>query len=200
MVTQKPATWEIGLSAWVIQDGNYPDFEVGQTMEFAVEFWMPDGAGYQPSEESISATNRSDCIYDAVAEIIYQSADVTILDIGFRAYRETSMFQPLPVGSMVAARLGLGVDPYSYFEYLSQIPSVPPLIYSWKILSILRQTAPFLETLSEGREIRIRDSRRLAYEEIDKTDAWNDDGGNAEYVVRCDLLPILPKHSRHTAA
>jgi hypothetical protein len=27
--------WEIGLSSWIIQDGNYADFKAGQQAEFA---------------------------------------------------------------------------------------------------------------------------------------------------------------------
>jgi hypothetical protein len=29
--------------AWVIQDGNYPDFAVGETVEFAVAFYQQPG-------------------------------------------------------------------------------------------------------------------------------------------------------------
>lgn len=32
-------TFDIGLSAWIIQDGNYEDFEQGQTRSFALEFY-----------------------------------------------------------------------------------------------------------------------------------------------------------------
>jgi hypothetical protein len=194
------ANWDIGLSAWIIQDGNYPDFEVGQTVEFAVEFWIPDGVGCGPSDKKASATNLGDCVYDAVAEIIFQTADITIFDIGFMAYRETSSLQQsLPTGSRIAVRLGLGIDPFLYFESLSKLADVPPLVYSWKIISILRQTAPLVETESDGRKIRIRDPQRLNYEEIRRTDAWNDDGGYAEYVLRCDLLPIPPERTSKTA-
>ena len=31
-------SWMIGLDSWVIQDGNYPDFETGQRTDFALEF------------------------------------------------------------------------------------------------------------------------------------------------------------------
>ena len=30
--------WSIGLAAWIIQDGNYADFTVGDRAEFALEF------------------------------------------------------------------------------------------------------------------------------------------------------------------
>jgi hypothetical protein len=31
--------WQIGLSSWIIQDGNYGDFETGQVLGFALEFY-----------------------------------------------------------------------------------------------------------------------------------------------------------------
>jgi hypothetical protein len=96
-------------------------------------------------------------------------------------------------------QLRLGVDAFHCFECRSKTGDVLSLVYSWKILSILRQTAPFIETVIEGRKLRVRDAQRLGYEEIEKTDAWNDDGGYAEYLLRCDLLPIPTKNDSVTA-
>jgi hypothetical protein len=31
----------VGLFSWIIQDGNYDDFEVGQAAKFALEFYPP---------------------------------------------------------------------------------------------------------------------------------------------------------------
>lgn len=192
------------MSSWIIQDGNYPDFEVGQTPEFAVEFWLTDGGGARTSDREKSATSAGGPLYDATAEIVFQTAEITILDIGILVYRETSPSDtPLSAATRAAVQLGLGVDPFFYFERLNKIPDVPPLVYSWKILSILRQTAPFIEQVAEegflkGRTIHVRDERLLGYEEISRTDAWNDDG-YAEYLLRCQLLPLPPKFSTATA-
>ncbi|HMD48685.1 MAG TPA: hypothetical protein VKG79_06295 [Bryobacteraceae bacterium] len=128
-----------------------------------------------------------------------QNAEITILDIGILVYRHTLSQPPLPQGPRIAVQMRLGVDPFSYFESLSKTGDVLPLVYSWKILSIWRQTAPFIETVVEGRKLRIRDPQQLGYEEIPKTDAWNDDGGHAQYLLRCELLPIPPKCTSATA-
>lgn len=40
----------VGLSAWIIQDGNYTDFEIGQTYSFASEFYP---YSLQPSRSHI---------------------------------------------------------------------------------------------------------------------------------------------------
>jgi hypothetical protein len=82
----------------------------------------------------------------------------------------------------VPIQLTLGVDPFNYFETQNKNGDVLPLVYSWKICSILRENP-----------------QRLGFEEILKTDAWYDDGGHAEYVLRCDLLPIPPKRDSATA-
>jgi hypothetical protein len=195
-----PSNWDIGLSAWVIQDGNYPDFEVGQTAEFALEFWLPHRVAVRPTVREVSATHLGDCLYDTVGEVLAQADEITVLDIGVLVYQHRSSQQPsLPQGPRVAVQLRLGVDPFHHFESLSKTGDVLPLVYSWKILSILKQTAPFIETVAEGRKLRIRDTQRLGYEEILKTDAWHDDGGYAEYLLRCDLLPIPPKRESATA-
>jgi hypothetical protein len=197
--------WDIGLNAWIIQDGNYPDFNVGQTAEFALEFWFPEGVEARVAGGELSAKNLKDCIYDTVAEVVLQTADITILDIGVLVYRESSSLQTfLPSVPRVAVQLGLGVDPYFYFESLSRVAHVPPLVYSWRILSILRQNAPLMKKVAEvgpliGRDVWVRDPQRLGYEEILKTDAWNDDGGHAEYLLRCDLMPIPPKRESATS-
>jgi hypothetical protein len=192
--------WDIALSAWVIQDGSYPDFEVGQRVEFALKFWLPEGATARGSSGEVSAHYLGYCLYESVAEVILQTDQVTILDIGVLVYRHASSQQPrLSERSRVAIQLGLGVDPFSYFEALRRSGDVLSLVYSWKILSIHRQTAPFIEAVAEGRKVRYRDRQRLGYQEILKTDAWKDDGGHAEYVLRCDLLPIPPKRTSATA-
>jgi hypothetical protein len=194
-----PGNWDIGLAAWVIQDGSYPDFEAGQTVEFALEFWLPEGVAARASGRKVSANNLGGCLYDTVAEVLVQTDQITVLDIGILVYQHTSQRTSLALGSRVAVQLRLGVDPFHYFESVSKTREVLPLVYSWKILSILRQTSPFIDTLAEGHKIRIRDPQRLGYEEILKTDAWKDDAGHAEYLLRCDLLPLPPKREGATA-
>jgi hypothetical protein len=96
------------------------------------------------------------------------------------------------------------IDPFFYFERLSHDRSVPPLIYTWEIKSILRQTAPFIEAIADsgpyaGSLLKARDRSKLAFEEIARTDAWGDDGGCGEYILRCNLLPVPAKRTSATA-
>jgi hypothetical protein len=201
-------SWDIGLNSWIIQDGNYPDFEAGQIAEFAVEFWIPEDAKPVACDGEISAKKVGAYLYDTVAEVVLQTDDITILDIGILVYNESSL--PLrsfpPQGTRFAIQLGLGVDPFFYFESLCNIPEIPPLIYSWKISSVLIQTKPFLEIetvaksnfLSGGKAL-VQDPQQFGYKEIPMTDAWHDNNGSAEYLFLCDLLPIPTKRSSATA-
>ena len=198
---QRPSTWNIYLSAWIIQDGNYPDFSVGQTAEFAVEFFVDSSRPIECAEQRISATHTEDSGYDVVAKSILQQPELTILDVGILVYsKRKPEFQKFPVGALLQTRLSLSIDPYDYFQFLSKNPTVPPLIYSWHVLSIRRQTAPFIEIGDDsGRKMRGRDLTKFGYEEIEKTNAWSDDGGFGEYILCCELLPIEPKRTSATA-
>jgi hypothetical protein len=148
----------------------------------------------------VSARNLDHGLYDTLAEVIVRTDEVTVLDIGVLVYQHAPSQQlPFPKESRIALKLRLGVDPFNYFEVLSKNDDILPLVYSWKILSIFRQTAPFIDTVADGQKIRMRDPQRFGYAEIPRTDAWNDDGGYAEYVLRCELLQVPPKRDSATA-
>src|SRR5229473_4595257 len=146
MIVSPLSTWNIGLSAWIIQDGNYPDFAVGETVEFAVEFYQQPGTAVEVWKSEVFARQVTANAYGVVAEKVLATDDVTVLDIGILVYREgVSQFSEVERGNRFRTELELGVDPYFYFERLSKDEGVPALIYSWRITSILRQTAPFIE-------------------------------------------------------
>lgn len=198
-------TWNIGLSAWIIQDGNYSDFVTGETVEFAVEFYQPSGTASETCQAAVSATPVADTRYSVVAAKVPNDEGIAILDIGILVFQNGQLERPVFENDQpLRTELQLHVDPYFYFEGLAGSPTVPSLIYTWKIKSILRQCAPFIETVVEcgpglSRKIRTRDATKLGYEEIAKTDAWQDDDGFAEYILCCDLLPVSAKRESATA-
>jgi hypothetical protein len=189
--------WEIGLSAWIIQDGNYDNFETNQSLEFALEFFPQT---YRTSDiHSKSARRVGAAKYEIIGEVVFMTPDVWILDFGICAFQESKPPEGVTIRSFVAAEIYLGIDPFFYFEYLYTRKNMPPLIYSWKINSIRQQTAAFIETQEpSGRKILIRDEKKLGYRSIPKTDAWKDDQGNAEYVLNCARLDVQPKFKRVT--
>lgn len=189
---------EIGLSSWIIQDGNYPDFTTGQHVEFALEFYSQT---FRKSDvRSKSSKNLGSAKYEIVGEVIYLTPEVWVLDFGICAFQESKPPEGISVGSFVAAEIYLGIDPFFYFERLDRLPKIPALIYSWKINGIAQQTAPFIETREpSGQKLLVRDEKKFGYRAIAKTDAWKDDGGNAEYVLTCSLLDVQPKFESATA-
>jgi hypothetical protein len=184
--------WTLGLSSWIIQDGNYGDFEKGQHTRFAVEFYLPEFSLSSVATRSVSAIEAAR--YQVNADVTLQKERVWILNLG-----DISVFQDIKppgnihVGQFVQGDIWLGVDPFSYFESLSEMPGIPPLIYEWQIEQIEIQTAPFIESVDErGGKVFTRNETKLGYRPIERTNAWSDDGGHAEYILRCRRMDSAP--------
>jgi hypothetical protein len=186
--------WSLGLSAWVIQDGNYGDFERGQRAELAVEFYFEETPVL--SGEAPGVRHLGGCTYELTGRVVLNESEVWVLDFGILAYQRLRAPRDWNVGDVVRGRATLGVDPFFYFERLGADPAMPALIYTWDVARMLRQSAPLVE--SEG--VFERDASQLDWAEIAATDAWADDGGSAEYVLECELLAEAPKRSSKTAA
>lgn len=187
--------WKVGLSAWIIQDGNYGDFRCRGRAEFALEFYFHN---FQPSSSS-ERRSRWLCAskYAVNAEVIFVAKRCIVIDFGVRAYRETEPPKSIGKGSWLQAEIDLGVDPFFYFEDLAHVNGMPPLIYSWRINKIGVETAPFIETVdTQGTRLMVRDQSKSAFQEIQQTDAWNDDEGHGEYVLDCTLMDIPAKRER----
>ena len=175
--------WMVSLASWVIQDGNYGDFEVGTSRRFAIEFWADD---LQPSSRTTrTAASVGGSRYAINANLAYVGDDLVMLDIGLVAYREVRANPKFP-SPWVQGFISLGIDPFSYFETHARRRGVPPAIYGWDITGIWHETAPWIssEVTGFGRSM-VRDPEKLGWAWLDRTDAWADDNGNAEYLVRC---------------
>jgi hypothetical protein len=191
-------TWEIGLSSWIIQDGNYPDFTVERAAEFALEFCPTTVRRSQSIAKS--AKRLGAARYEINCEIVYLKPEVWVLDFGLCAFQKSTPPKGLSVDKFITAEIYLGIDPFFYFERLYTISGMPPLVYSWRIKPIAQQTAPFIESREpSGQTFLVRDERRLGYKAIEKTDAWNDDDGRGEYVLNCARLDVPPKFKSATA-
>jgi hypothetical protein len=190
--------WEIGLSSWIIQDGNYGDFETGQHAEFALEFYSQTYRKSDVSSKTLKKLGAAE--YEIIGEVIYLTPEVWILNFGICAFQESKPPEGISIGDFVVAKIHLGIDPFFYFERLFALPKMPALIYSWKINAIGQQTAPLIESHEpSGQKTLIRDEKKVGYSVIAKTDAWKDDGGHAEYVLTCTLQDVQPKFESTTA-
>jgi len=185
----------IGLSSWIIQDGNYGDFSVGQETKFALEFYPPNGL--QPCADiALAAEHIRASRYRIRGRIVFSEPNVWVIDVGtFKAFSESKPPPHAVVGILVEGDICLGIDPFFYFEYLHRMEGMPPLTYTWLVRSILRETTPLINaTDAQGRGFWKRDESREGFLPAHETKAWDDDGGNAEYVLKCERLrgPEMP--------
>ena len=187
--------WVVGLDAWVIQDGNYGDFRRGDRVELAIEF-STEAVTSAPAMSVGIVSDLGEGEYDAVGTVVYSDRSLWIVDIGICAYSELPPDLDVVAGSRVRGGFKLEVDPFMYVEQHARSPAVPPLVYTWQLEQIRRQAAPLVETASGHFE---RDRSRWSWSAVEATDAWNDDGGYATYLLECVRLPEPPKRTSATA-
>jgi hypothetical protein len=135
--------------------------------------------------------------YDLVGKIVHLDENSWVVDFGICAYFDQRPPAWMTPHDYVAFSAGLSVDHFTYFESLARIPGYPELIYTWRLERIGRETAPWVEKQQGYFE---RDDSQSAFEEIEATDAWNDDGGHASYAFECSLFDVAAKRQSSTAA
>ncbi len=130
---------------------------------------------------------------------MFVATNVWVIFFVVSAFLEAAPLTGVTVGSFVSGQLHLGVDPFFYMEYLFRQQGMQPLIYTWHVDRIQRQAAPLIETLPpSGGKLLTRDPTQLGYIDLEETNAWQDDQGDAEYLLSCSGLSHNPK-SRPTA-
>jgi len=177
----------IGVDSWIIQDGNYADFFVGQQASFALEFYPQS---LKPSHsQSVAFSNVRGSRYRIHAQVVFCQVGVWVLNMGFLAYQQSEPPDYVSQGSWVEGEIYLGIDPFMYFEDLKNLSGIPALAYSFSVEKIFLETTPWLKKVEEsGGEIRWRDEQNESYRKIEKMDAWNDDHGHASYVLECSEI------------
>jgi hypothetical protein len=177
-------TLSIGLASWIIQDGNYPDFEAGRRYRFALELFPTSVA---PSRNRSRYLEPLDgCDYAFGGQVVLVWPEVVVLDTGLLVYREGSVAGLPPAGEYAAGELYLGVDPFFWFETHAKRWGAPNLFYDWHVEEVLLETTPWTESLDEhGRKIRRRAEVAQTFAAVPRTNAFEDDGGNAHYILRC---------------
>lgn len=157
----------MGLSPWILDDGNYEDFHVGDVASFALECYPRSLA---PSTQAgARAAHVEGGRYQVNAAVAYVEPDFTVLDFGVRAYTRHLR----PASAWLAGELALGIDPYFYFERFSKNVQIPPLIYTWRIVRIIQEWAPLIMGKSPyGGKGWIWDLSRKVAADVPATDAW----------------------------
>ncbi len=174
--------WLLSMSSWVIQDGNYSDFAVGERRRFALEFFDKTLREVEPGVRSAEALVEAR--HEITAEVVYARDDLVMLDFGLLAYSDARA-PAAKTGTWRSGIVLLEVDHFAYFETHAKREGIPPAVYAWTITGIWRQTAPYI--LDPRLNMYVRDQARLGYAPLERTDAWHDDDGHAEYLFRCRL-------------
>jgi hypothetical protein len=176
----------ITVDSWIIQDGNYGDFAVGDEAKFALEF---TGSSLRPSESKETRVHHlGQGAYEVCAQVLFVDANVWVIDFGLCAFWESTPPEFAKPGAWVGGEILVGIDPFFYMEYLHNIPGMPNLFYNWTIASIMRNETPWLvEVTTRGGKILSRDHTNEIWSSVPRTDAWNDDEGRSSYVLAVEL-------------
>ena len=130
--------------------------------------------------------------FAVVGKSIHAGADWWVVDFGIPAYTSRPATKPHKTGTLFEGNAYIGVDHFDYFERLSRSENAPPLIFDWRVERIKLQTAPFIK---QGERVFVRDPEKFGWRDIIETNAWEDDGGGAEYVLHCVRLSTAPRHT-----
>ncbi|MEO7091851.1 MAG: hypothetical protein ABI175_01290, partial [Polyangiales bacterium] len=147
------------------------------------------------AEGEPSARHVDGCEYELTGRVVHLESDAWVIDAGLLMFSDTRPPAGLAVGDLLRGSTQIGVDPFFYFERLAQRESMPPLIHTWDVVSIARQTAPFIEVAPRW---LARDHDKTGWVELEHTDAWTDDDGRAEYILRCRLASEPPRKTTRT--
>jgi hypothetical protein len=183
--------WSVVLEPWIVQDGNYGDFSVGEVAQFALAFEPARVTPVVPT--SRGARHLYDFVYTVAAEVIYASDELSVLDFGLRAYRTGKPEKWLASGGFVLAQVSLAVDPFDYWAFHSDIAEVPALVYSWRIDRITEDRTPTI--LHRILLHQWRDESKTTFREVPKTDVWGAADDVSGYILHCTKLDVAPKRA-----
>ena len=173
---------EVGVSSWIIADGNYSHFSVGDVRSFALEYFHEGQLG--PSTAPASHRHLGDARHAVIGRRVHLAPTWCAVDIGVLAYRLLNSFPPPPPS--FSGELYLNVDSFFYFETLAHDTDAPPLIYDWRIHRIEVETAPRI--LEDGLMIYDPDKRKRV--------GVQDTKAGEDFILHCERLQVAPQQRR----
>jgi hypothetical protein len=198
MSEPKTLSLDIYLDYWIIADGNYHDFRVGEKRKFALEIWAPSLLT-RTTERTISLRQERDHSYGVSGRLVFAADGVWVIDCGVLAYSERERHEVdarCTVGDFVRGDVKFGVDPFFYFEQHCKIPGIPALIYEWQINSIEQDTTPYILSDASGSRMYVRDETRSSCKAVygtDKNFAIPSEHCSA-FVLSCTKLDTEQRH------
>lgn len=158
--------------------------------KFALEFLPVELVPLEPHAlQKVACKHLLDNQYRIIGQVIFSHDDWYAIDFGVKAYHFHRPDKSWKPGEWVRGHIALDIDCFSYFESFSGNPSAPDLIYTWRIETVLRQTAPFVKRPSG---MSVRDKAKWNWIEVGHTNAWKDDDGAADYLLVSTLLDDPP--------
>ena len=120
----------VGLSSWIIVDGNYRSFSLGVDVAFALEFYPTAPLqAFEPDRPPVpSLTHVGLARYEALGQVVHATDRWWAIDVGPLAFLDERPPANLRRGSWVRGNIHLGIDPYFYFERLARQSNAPALI------------------------------------------------------------------------
>jgi hypothetical protein len=209
VVAVDAGTCWIGLDGWVLQDGNYTEFEVGERRMFALEVATDRPDALHPTDERQprAAHTGADTTYDVVAHVMLavdrgHGERLYVVDLGaVRAYTHhlrRADGRAVAAGDWLAGRLMVFVDHFSWMDAHAHEPGMPPLVHTWTVEAIEADETPWAPVEpghpsyvgpDEGHPVRVRDRTREQWRPVERTASWDDDGN---YRLLCRLDPAPP--------
>ncbi len=122
----------IGLSSWIIADGNYPNWACGDEAAFALEFYAPESLEkIEPTENpSPELVLIGAPYYQVSGKCVHVDIDGDqswwVIDAGILIYRNERPPQNVRLGSWWRGKIYVGVDHFFYMERVVAITK-PPL-------------------------------------------------------------------------
>ena len=197
MSEPKGLNLDVYLDRWIISDGNYDDFLVGETRKFALEFWASSTLT-KSIERRTSLQRHRNYSYSISGKVAFATDEVWVLDCGVLAYweRNDKVQDGYAVGDFVRGEVMFGVDPFFYFERLCRIPNIPALIYEWQIHSMEQDTTPYILSEVCGRPGFVRDETRRSFKGVRGTNenVANPPANCPEFVLHCTNLGSAPRY------
>ncbi len=169
----------VGLSSWIVQEGNYGDFARGDRAAFAVEFYAARAWREIAPLAAPALVHSWGAFHAASGRIVHLDDEWWAIDAGTVMFRKERPPPHARLGLWVQADISLSIDPHFYCDMLAHKADALALVHDWRIEKIEIQTAPLL------RSIGVRESAKLGWREIAKTEVWEDDEGHADYILHC---------------
>jgi hypothetical protein len=184
----------IGLSSWILEDGNYKDFRRGDRASFALAFCPADSSDWpavNPSgvdRASMCHVEGSEYLVTARVTDVLEDASWWVIDAGVLMYAHHRPPDGIEPGCWVSGKCYVGVDPFVYFDHLSRYHAAPALIYDWDVTKIDLEITPVIESGSA----RILDRSRRGWRDVDDTKST---AGSfmREFVLHCSRLDTPPR-------